>query len=497
MRSCHSHFCRLLLAGAVTTFLPWVAADAQNSTEGLPGNNVLSLRPQRLPDNASETVRPWSFTAAEVDEVRNASRALDDPGAIRSVLEAIGDARIVLLGESTHGTSEFYRFRAELTRLLIEANGFDAVALEADAGAAAQASRAVQKKRGQDEGEPMRDEAFLEKALSGFDSFPEWVWNNREFAGFLEWVSHHNQSRHAPADRIAIYGLDLYRPEQSAQAVIDFLETAAPELADEARHRYECVFRFAGRWDDYGEAAIFGQERRCSQDIALQESAILSHRLSASPAWSEARRQASLVRHAEAYYRASRSGGHAAWNIRDTHMADTLAALLEEISRRKGRPARIVVWAHNSHVGDARATAAGEQGEITLGQLVRERYGSDQTFLLGFSTYRGDVMAAPAWGEPARQMKLQPALAGSIAQLFHDTGLPALFLDFDSVPETPSVLGGSHPERMVGVVYRPQTERQSHYLPTRLSRRFDGVVHIDRTRAVEMRTESSSGTSPP
>ncbi len=437
-----------------------------------------------------------------------ARTAIDAPGGVPplDVLDdLIGDARVVLIGESSHGTHEFYDARAEITKWLIETKGFNAVAAEADWPDAYRVNRYV---RGSGaDGSP-------EQALRGFQRFPAWMWRNTVVRDFVEWLRWHNvrcaaEGGSEPSARspsaashggivgsrpTGFYGLDLYSLHRSMQEVVDYLDTVDPAAAARARARYACFDHSAG--DDgqaYGYAAAFGAGQSCERQaveqlVELQRNAIgyLSH--DGEPAEDElfyARQNAVTVRNAEAYYRGMFAGRVTSWNMRDKHMAQTLEALIDHLDRDGGpEPARIVVWAHNSHVGDARATEVSADGQLTIGQLARERYGDDCR-LIGFSTYSGTVTAASSWGGIAERKTVRPALSGSIEELLHETGKPAFFLPMHDGSPGAAALEVVRLGRAIGVIYQPQTERQSHYFHVRPSDQFDAMIHIDSTRALE------------
>lgn len=411
--------------------------------------------------------------------------AVDAPGGVppREVLsELIGDARVVLIGESSHGTQEFYRARAEITKWLIEEKGFCAVAAEADWPDAYRVNRYV---RGG------TDDNTAEQALRGFERFPAWMWRNVVVRDFVEWLRENNR-RCAQHNRpqTGFYGLDLYSLHRSMHEVIGYLDTIDPLAAARARKRYGCFDHVSA--DDgqaYGFAAAFGAGPSCESQVVeqlidIQRNALDYARRDGLLAEDEvfyAEQNASVVRNAEEYYRAMFRGRVTSWNLRDKHMAQTLEALLEHLSRRSEAP-RIVVWAHNSHVGDARATEVSSDGQLTLGQLARERYGADCR-LVGFSTYTGTVTAASDWGGVAERKMVRPALAGSIEELFHETGRPEFVVTRDGAAAT--ALDVVRLNRAIGVIYLPATERQSHYFHVRPAAQFDAMIHIENTQALE------------
>ena len=400
--------------------------------------------------------------------------------------EIIGDARIVLIGESSHGTHEFYRARAEITKWLIQEKGFCAVAAEADWPDAYRVNRYV-RGSGTDTSET--------QSLNGFERFPGWMWRNTVVRDFVAWLHAHNSAcRERGLREAGFYGLDLYSLHRSMHEVIAFLENVDPAAAERARERYAC-FDHASADDGqaYGFAAGFGAGLSCERQavdqlVEMQRNALEYARRDGLLAEDEmfyAQQNAQTVRNAEVYYRAMFSGRVTSWNLRDQHMAQTLDALLVHLDRHEGaQPARIVIWAHNSHVGDARATEVGTDGQLTLGQLARERYGEDCR-LIGFSTHSGTVTAASQWGGPAERKVVRPALNGSVEELFHETGRPEFLVSPMISREAAEPLDAVRLARAIGVIYQPATERQSHYYHVRPGDQYDAMIHIDRTCALE------------
>lgn len=399
------------------------------------------------------------------------------------LLEAIGDARVVCLGEATHGTHEFYRERSVITRRLVEEKGFTLVAVEADWPDAYEVNRWV---RG------ASDAATAEEALRGFRRFPAWMWRNRDVVELVTWLREWNDALPAGATKVGFYGLDLYSLFTSIEAVLRYLEVVDPEAAQRARYRYSCFEHFGEDAQAYGYAAMFGMSRSCEDEVVRelvelrQRAAELARRDGRVPedAYFDAERNAVVIKDAEEYYRTMFTGRISSWNLRDRHMAETVDALLRHFDQATGRRTRVVVWAHNSHVGDARFTEPGRQGEWTVGQLMREHHGPE-TCLVGFTTHRGTVTAASEWGAPAERKRVRPALRGSYEALFHDAGLPSFLLPLAAGSETAELLAEPRLERAIGVIYLPRTERVSHYFDAELSRQFDVVLHFDETRAVE------------
>jgi erythromycin esterase-like protein len=386
------------------------------------------------------------------------------------LLARVGGGRVVLIGEASHGTHEFYRERATITKRLIAEAGITAVTAEADWPDAYRVNLYV---RGEtDDGSP-------EEALSDFRRFPSWMWRNVDVVEFVGWLREWNDALPTGATRVGFYGLDLYSLHTSMATVIDYLQEVDPEAARRARERYSCFDHFGPDPQTYAYETASGRAEPCEREAV--EQLVELRRAAVEPARKDdrlfyAEQNARLVVNAEQYYRSVFWGGAASWNLRDRHMAETLQELLAHLERTSG-PTRAAVWAHNSHVGDARATQMGQRGELNVGQLSRQRYGRE-SFLVGFTTYTGTVTAASDWGGTAERKHVRPALAGSWEELFHTRDEPRFLLDAHG-------LDGTRLERAIGVIYRPETERQSHYFHARLSDQFDAVIHIDETHATE------------
>lgn len=398
------------------------------------------------------------------------------------LLDLIGDARFVLIGEATHGTHEFYEQRAEITKRLIQEKGFTAVAVEADWPDAYRVNRFV---RG------INDDATAAEALASLQGFPAWMWRNTDVLNFIIWLRQYNGVLPQDGTKVGFYGLDLYSLNGSIRAVLDYLEKIDPEAAKCARSRYSCFEYFGEDTQAYGYATSFGLSESCEQD-AIHQLLELQRRGAEYVNWDGqgaedeffyAEQNARLVKSAEAYYRSMFRDRVSSWNLRDRHMAETLNHLVSHLDRQ-GKPTKVVVWEHNSHLGDARATDMEDAGQLNVGQLVRERYGQD-VVLVGFSTYTGTVTAASDWDGPAEEKQVYPALPESYEALFHSTGLPRFLLNLRQNSQVITSLQQPRLERGIGVIYRPETERNSHYFYARLPDQFDAVVHIDETRAVE------------
>lgn len=396
-------------------------------------------------------------------------------GEYDPLLAEIGEARVVLIGEASHGTHDFYRERARITRRLIEEKQFAAVAIEGDWPDAFRVHRYAVAERGADVDQNANN------ALSGFRRFPAWMWRNMDVLAFVEWLHDYNQRTNST---VGFFGLDLYSLYTSTQQVLLYLDEHEPEAAARARYRYSCFDQFGEDSQAYGYATGFGLTQSCEQ--AVVDQLVEMNRLTMAESLDGSRldfpfsanENAHVVRDAERYYRMMFGGRASSWNLRDRHMAETLGRVMD----RLGSGSKIVVWAHNSHLGDARATEMGRQGELNLGQLVRERY-QDAVFSLGFTTYSGEVTAASNWNEPAQRKIVRRGLPNSFESLFHDTGLGDFLLSLRDGPIR-GALSQPMLERAIGVIYRPETERASHYFDARLPEQFDAVIHIDRTRAL-------------
>jgi erythromycin esterase-like protein len=406
------------------------------------------------------------------------ARPIRSDEQIDEIAELVSHKRIVLLGEASHGTHEFYDLRAALTRRLVAEHGFAAVAVEGDWPDALRADRYV---RGHG------DDEDVDEALGAFERFPRWMWRNEDVASLIDWLRLHNLER-AEADRVGFYGLDIYSLHASMRAVITYLDDNDREAAARARARYAC-FDHMIEVDPqhYGVKAHLGLGPKCETEVVAQLVEMQLRKLARSgrspdgDAWFHAVQQAHVVRDAEAYYRAMFAGRTESWNLRDTHMADTVDMVASHLGG--GVPAKLIIWAHNSHVGDARATEMGDDGQVTLGQLLRERH-PDETALVGFTTHEGMVVAAHDWDEPAERKRVQPSQPDSWERLFHDATSKRFYLRTDDLKHAVGD-GAELLQRAIGVVYRPETERRSHYFHARLADEFDLVVHIDSTRAVE------------
>jgi len=441
----------------------WRSGEASGVSGGQVGSSRADARASRRPSSVEE----------RLSEAADILPDCDDP-AFAQAFDRFADARVVLLGEATHGTSEFYRARAAITMRLVREHGFNIVAVEADWPDAAFIDRYVRHREAR-EGEE-----------AAFERFPTWMWRNTDVDAFIRRLRAHNEGR--DIDEMAgFYGLDLYNLSGSMRAVIDYLDDVDPEAARLARERYGCLQPWSDDPALYGRLAITEGYARCEQDVVQTLRELNAKRLEYAAQdgeeWLDAAANARLVKNAEAYYRAMYHGAAESWNLRDTHMFETLSQLLDA----RGTGSKAVVWAHNSHIGNAAFTEMGQvRAELNIGQLVKERLGA-RARLIGFGTHTGKVAAADDWDGAMKVKDVRPSLPGSCERLCHDTGLPRFLLD-----QREGELRGALREqlmeprlqRFIGVIYRPETERWSHYSQAILPLQFDAWVWFDETQAV-------------
>jgi erythromycin esterase-like protein len=401
-----------------------------------------------------------------------------------SLLRLVGEARFVLIGEASHGTHEFYAERAIITKRLIQEKGFGAVCIEGDWPDAYRVDCYVN---------GHGDDRTPEGALEGFRRFPTWMWRNDVVRDFIAWLRDHNLARAEPR-RVGFYGLDLYSMFGSIHSVLRYLDRVDPAAASRARQRYSCFEHFGEDSQAYGYATAANIAEACEQEAIRQLVDLRTRALDyvahdgrrALDDFFSAERNARLIQDAEQYYRAMYRGRASSWNLRDRHMAETLESVRGHLDAT-GRSAKVIVWAHNSHLGDARYTDMRRRGELNLGQLAREQYDGD-TRLIGFTTNIGTVTAAHDWDEPGHRMRVQPALEGSYERVFADLsaslGIPRFLLPLREESDATRMLAEPRLQRAIGVIYRPETERMSHYYDVELPRQFDAVIHLDETSAL-------------
>jgi erythromycin esterase-like protein len=416
--------------------------------------------------------------SAEVEAVRAAARPITGaPGDYDPLLGLVGaDTRLAFLGDATHGTHEFYAERGRVTERLVAERGFSGVAIEGDWADAARVNAYV---RG------VGSDGSAEEALGSFRDFPAWMWRNTDVRDFVAWLRAYNAAL-PPARRVGFYGIDVQDLFGPIEPVLAYLDAADPATAGRVRALYACLEPFRPDVERYGAAARAGRSCEAQAVGAAAELDRLARSRPADAAAAEAQfsavRGAHAVAYAEAYFRATYARTANGWNLRDSLMDVTLEAVLGHLGAAAGRPARAAVWAHNSHAGDARQTEMGEAGELNIGQLARQRYGA-AAVLAGFFTHRGTVYAAREWGGAGQVRAVTPSLAGSHGAVFHASGVPRFVLPLRGAPAA-DALARPRLQRAIGVIYRPESERASHYFMARLGRQFDVVAFFDTTRAV-------------
>jgi len=437
------------------------------------------------PNGAARVIEPRRQSGGDLPElIRSQAERFEtiDDASLEPLMERVGGARVVLIGEASHGTSEFYRMRARITQRLIEEKGFNMVAAEADWPDAARIDHYV------------RHREALPADWEAFARFPTWMWRNEETRDFADWLRDWN-GRLDMENRAGFYGLDLYSLYTSAQSIIDYLEDVDPELARTARARYDCLSPWEADPAAYGRAALSGEYRACETEVVTMLADLMRKRQDYTAQdgdrFLDAAQNAALVANAEKYYRVMYYGSRASWNLRDDHMFETL----QNVMNFHGADAKAVVWAHNSHIGDARATEMSQRGERNLGELCARGFGAD-SYRIGFGTDHGTVAAASTWGGEMEVKNVRPAHEQSYERQFHLTDLPGLILPLRAGQELDVTTALSHPrlERAIGVIYRPESELASHYFEAELPRQFNEYIWIDESRAVSpLDTEVKEG----
>ncbi len=431
--------------------------------------------PEELP--VPPRPRPAGIRPADGDIAKVITASCEPFNSIGSVdlapvLERIGDAKVVLLGEASHGTSEFYRMRERISQELITRKGFRFVAIEGDWPDVARLDHYV------------RHFEYPPSEWTAFARFPTWMWRNNEVRSFIDWLHGHNGGGKLES-RVAIYGLDLYSLYTSIRSVLKYLDEVDPESARVARQRYGCLTPWQTDPATYGHAALTGTFRTCETEVVRMLADIL-HKQSDYAAhdgerFMDAVQNARLVTDAERYYRIMYYGSRASWNLRDTHMFETLKTLLAF----HGPQAKGIVWAHNSHIGDSAATEMSARGEYNIGHLCRKEFGNG-AYCIGFGTHSGTVAAASNWDGPMEVKTVLPSLQQSYEWLCHETGRPQFMLPMRGrlAGGVRTRLAGPRLERAIGVIYRPETELASHYFQAVLPVQFDEYIWFDETRAV-------------
>jgi erythromycin esterase len=412
---------------------------------------------------------------AVVAELEDLARPLDGPAHIDPLIEAIGDAKYVLLGEATHGTSEFYTWRTEITRALVREKNFSFVAVEGDWPDCYRVNRYVKGREGKS----------AEEVLHAFDRWPTWMWANREVVQLVRWMRAHND-RSLDDRKVGFYGLDVYSLWESMHAVIEYLEKVDPNAVSSARRAYSCFEPYNEDAQEYARAtALVPTSCQAEAVAALVElrSKAEDYRDKEDPeSYFNAEQNALVAKNAELYYRTMIRGGPTSWNVRDHHMMETLDRLMQH----HGPYAKAIVWEHNTHVGDARFTDMARAGMVNVGQLARQAHEKDGVWLIGFGTYKGGVIAAREWGAPMERMRIPEARAGSYEAAMHQAvGRDSMFIFRDEDDEATLRLREPRSNRAIGVVYDPRTEHWGNYVPTVLPQRYDAFIYIEETKPVD------------
>jgi erythromycin esterase-like protein len=408
--------------------------------------------------------------------IQRLARPLTKPAHLDSLLDSIGDARFVLLGEASHGTSEFYTWRTEVSKRLIAERGFSFIAVEGDWPDCYRVNRYVKAMRASGQN--------AEEVLHAFERWPTWMWANREIVELTEWLRRHNDDQ-SPDRQVGFYGLDVYSLFDSMHAVVDYLRSVDPGLASLAREAYACFESYAEDGQEYARATAM-VPLSCENEVLE----VLRELRGRAPMFADdgddghfnAEQNALVAKNAELYYRTMVRGGPSSWNVRDRHMVETLDRLI----RRHGSDAKAIVWEHNTHIGDARYTDMSRSGMVNVGQLVRQANSASDVRLIGFGTHRGTVIASDEWGAPMERMAVPTAKAGSFEETLFDAGVGDSLLLFDGsndggVPGLDEPIG----HRAIGVVYDPQQERWGNYVPSIVPKRYDAFIYIEETRAVD------------
>jgi protein-L-isoaspartate(D-aspartate) O-methyltransferase len=405
-----------------------------------------------------------------------------DDRAFGALFDRFADKRVVLLGEASHGTSEFYRARAAITHHLIAHHGFSILAVEADWPDAAAIDRYVRHL-------PRRE------GEAPFQRFPTWMWRNTDVDAFIHAIREHNASLDEK-HRAGFYGLDIYNMAASITSVLAYLDKVDPRAAAIARERYGCLTPWQREPSTYGRAVLTEGYRKCEEAVVAQLRDLLRGRLryeeESADSFLDATQNARLIASAERYYRIMYYGGAESWNLRDTHMFETL----DHVLRARGADAKAIVWAHNSHIGDARHTEMGSvRDELNIGQLCREQFGAESVALIGMGTHQGTVAAADDWDGDMKVKRVNPSRSDSVERIFHDAGVARCLLDLSAGNPATRALGPPRLERFIGVIYRPTTELQSHYAEASLAQQFDAFLWFDETTAVVSLGTSHAATA--
>ena len=416
-------------------------------------------------------------------ELRRRTQPLHDASDLDPLIDRIGDARYVLLGEASHGTSEYYTWRAELSKRLIREKGFSFVAVEGDWPDCYRVNRYAKSYPSSG--------ATAREVLHAFDRWPTWMWANEEIVDLVEWLRRYNDQRRLSEDRrVGFYGLDVYSLWDSMRAVVDYLEHIDPQLAANAKRAYRCFEPYGEDEQEYARATYLvptSCEDEAVSVLRTLRSRAPEYAQDGREAFFNAEQNAFVAKNAELYYRTMVRAGSASWNVRDHHMVDTLDRLMAH-HQQFNPDAKAIVWEHNTHIGDARFTNMASAGMVNVGQLVRQAHDEDGVVLVGFGSHHGTVIAGEEWGAPMRRMSVPDARDGSWEDVMHqalsDHQRAALLLFDGTVDGGVAALDEPIAHRAIGVVYEPDHERWGNYVPTVVPGRYDAFIFIDETRAL-------------
>lgn len=403
-----------------------------------------------------------------IDEIKKHSIKLNSNDDLNSLVEAAGEAEFVLLGEASHGTSEFYSFRAEITKRLIKEKGFSIIGVEGDWPSCFTINRFIKGERN----------GTAANALQDFNRWPTWMWANKEVESLISWLKEYNDQSNG---NVGFYGIDVYSLWESMEEMVRQLQKISPRSAEKARQAFECFEPFDRRPENYGISAAFYEEDCVEEIIALlTEIRTKKHKLDKLGDETALNLEVNgmVTLNAERYYRAMVEGGPDDWNIRDTHMVSAI----EAVKKSYGNSSKVIVWEHNTHIGDARATDMKAEGLVNVGQLLREKYGQQAVFAVGFGTHHGSVIASSRWGDPLKIMEVPKAAKGSWEDLMNRAGAYNKILMFNPIKDT--VFNHTFGHRAIGVVYNPEVELLGNYVPSRMAQRYDAFVYLDKTTAL-------------
>ncbi|ANE49875.1 erythromycin esterase family protein [Flavisolibacter tropicus] len=387
------------------------------------------------------------------------------------LINDIEDRPVVMLGEASHGTHEYYTWRTAISKRLIQEEGFRFIAVEGDWPDCYKINRFV--KGYKDGGNNIRE------VLGAFDRWPTWMWANWEIAALAEWLREYNQ--HLPQNqKVGFYGLDVYSLWDSMREMVLYLEKEDPQAAQVAKKAIRCFEPYEDNEHAYARVSLTELSCRDKVLALLKEVRSKAVFLDGDPeAGFNTEQNALIAVNAEKYYRSMMSFDNESWNVRDTHMMETLDRLM----RFHGDNAKGIVWEHNTHIGDARATSMKRAGMINIGQLAREQYGINKVYLVGFGSYQGSVIAGDEWGAPMQELDVPKAREGSVEHTLHRQSTANRYLLFNE-PEVGKQYSEAINHRAIGVVYNPAHERYGNYVPSVMSQRYDAFIYLDETQAL-------------